>query len=131
MADMPCALGAGPMQAGHEIPEQDAELESSAIALGLRLVKIASGFWALNTTTYNTTISLNSGCFTVRVKFRRWRTLGRWKRLDRALASLVSECLLDPTCDGFIKRSCVSCRGQVYADGLCACGYCHPKMTWA
>jgi len=67
--------------------EREAEIVASAAKAGLPLRRVHDGLFMVDVVGRLVTVS--SGCDGYHVRRRggkRWRTLGKWKRIDRAIA---------------------------------------------
>lgn len=73
----------------------DQDIADAAATEGIRLHKIASGLFLIhNIGNFTATIGTNLGVIRVRMKTgKRWRTVGSWKRLPRALRAIKEEVL--------------------------------------
>lgn len=73
----------------------DQDIADAATAQGIRLHKIADGLFLIhNIGNFPATIGTNHGTIRVSMKVgRRWRKIGSWKRLPRALRAIKESVL--------------------------------------
>lgn len=73
----------------------DQDIADAAASEGIRLHKIADGLFLIhNIGNFTATIGTNHGVIRVRLKTgKRWRTVGSWKRLPRALRAIKESVL--------------------------------------